>query len=151
VLSVFGLVSQKHLEDLAAAVLGHDIPTLLKAIADFDETGKDLARVLVDLVTHLRHVLVEAYSPDAGLLNDLPDGQAAVIRDQAGSVEPSRVSVMLEDLIAAAERLKVSLSKRTLLESSLISAARTPHFATLDEIWKELEVLKGGTVDEKKK
>jgi DNA polymerase-3 subunit gamma/tau len=95
VLSVFGLVSQKHLEELAAAVLGHDIPSLLAAIADFDETGKDLERVLVDLVTHLRHVLVEAYSPDAGLLNDLPDGQAAVIREQARRVDPSRVSAML--------------------------------------------------------
>lgn len=153
VLAVFGLVSQKHLEALARSVLEHDIPGLLRAIADFDETGKDLERVLIDLVTHLRHVLVEAYSPDTGLLNDLPDGQAAVIREQSRLVDPSRVSALLEDLIAAAERLKFSLSKRTLLESSLIAAARTVHFATLDEVWKELRSLQGGETgaEEKKK
>jgi DNA polymerase-3 subunit gamma/tau len=144
VLSVFGLVSQKHLENLSRSVLEHDIPGLLAAIADFDETGKDLERVLIDLVTHLRHVLVQAYSPDGGLLNDLPDTQAAVIREQAHLVDPSRVSALLDTLIGAAERLKFSLSKRTLLESSLIAAARTAHFATLDEVWKELAVLKEG-------
>jgi len=154
VLSVFGLVSQKHLEDLAGSILEHDIPGLLQAIADFDETGKDLERVLVDLVTHLRHVLVQAYSPDGGLLEELPDSQAKVIGEQARLVEPSRVSALLEQLVQAAERLKFSLSKRTLLETSLISAARTAHFATLDEVWKQIDRLKAGVpeeADEKKK
>lgn len=148
VLSVFGLVSQKHLEQLAGAVLEHDIPTLLKSIEDFDETGKDLERVLTDLVTHMRHVLVQAYSPDGELLDELPDSQAAVIREQAHLVDPSRVSSLLETLIQAAERLKFSLSKRTLLETSLISAARTAHFATLDEVWKQIDRLKQGVADE---
>ncbi len=153
VLAVFGLVSQRRLEELARSVLQHDIPGLLDAIAEFDETGKDLERVLLDLVTHLRHVMVQAYSPDGGLLEDLPDSQADVIREQARLVDASRVSDLLDALIEASERLKFSLSKRTLLESSLISAARTAHFATLDEVWKQLEVLKegSGAASEKKK
>lgn len=155
VLAVFGLVSQKHLESLAAAILQHNIPGILQAIAEFDETGKDLERVLVDLVIHMRHVLVQAYSPEGGLLDELPDIQAEVIREQAHFVDPSRVSALLEKLIAAAEQLKYSLSKRTLLETALISAARTAHFATLDEVWKQVDGLKAGVddspPDEKKK
>nr|MDA3872760.1 hypothetical protein [Kiritimatiellia bacterium] len=155
VLAVFGLVSQKHLESLAAAILQHNIPGILEAIAEFDETGKDLERVLVDLVIHMRHVLVQAYSPEGGLLDELPDIQSEVIREQAHYVDPSRVSALLEKLIAAAEQLKYSLSKRTLLETSLISAARTAHFATLDEVWKQVDRLKSGEAespaDEKKK
>jgi len=151
VLAVFGLVSQRRLEELARSVLEHDIPGLLGAIAEFDETGKDLERVLLDLVTHLRHVLVQAYSPKGGLLEDLPDSQADVIREQAHLVDASRVSDLLDSLIEASERLKFSLSKRTLLESSLISAARTAHFATLDEVWKQLEALKEGGEPESEK
>ncbi len=157
VLSVFGLVSQKHLEQLAAAVLTHDIPSMLQAIASFDETGKDLERVLNDLVEHLRHVLVQAYSPKGGFLDELPDSQAAVIREQGRLVDPSRVSSLLEKLIEASERLKFSLSKRTLLETSLIAAARTAHFATIDEVIRQIERLEAGlppeaaTADEKKK
>ncbi|MEX2382948.1 MAG: hypothetical protein WD490_11220, partial [Opitutales bacterium] len=51
---------------------------------------------------------------------------------------------LLEKLISAAEQLKYSLSKRTLLETALISAARTAHFATLDEVWKQVDRLKSG-------
>lgn len=154
VLSVFGLVSQKHLEQLAASILQHDVAGILHAISEFDQTGKDLERVMLDLVIHLRHVLVQAYSPDGDLLKELPDLQAAVIREQATWVDPSRVSALMEKLIAATEQLKYTLSKRTLLETSLISAARTAHFATLDEVWKQVERLKTGLPeagDEKKK
>ena len=103
---------------------------------------------------HLRHVLVQAYSPGGDLLKELPDVQAAVIREQAEWVDASRVSALMEKLIAATEQLKYTLSKRTLLETSLISAARTAHFATLDEVWKQVERLKAGLpegADEKKK
>jgi DNA polymerase III subunit gamma/tau len=154
VLAVFGLVSQKHLEQLAAAILQHDVAGILQSIAEFDQTGKDLERVLLDLVIHLRHVLVQAYSPGGDLLKELPDVQAAVIREQAEWVDASRVSALMEKLIAATEQLKYTLSKRTLLETSLISAARTAHFATLDEVWKQVERLKAGLpegADEKKK
>ena len=152
VLSVFGLVSQRHLEGLAASVLDHDVPAILSAIASFDETGKDLDRVLTDLVTHLRNVLVESYSPDSGLLGDLPDTEAAVVREQAKRVDPSRVSELVEQLMTATERMRNSLSKRTLLETSLIAASRVARYATLDEVWKEVEKLSGGeVVTEKKK
>jgi DNA polymerase-3 subunit gamma/tau len=150
VLSVFGLVSQRNLEALAGAVLTHDVPAILNAIASFDETGKDLDRVLTDLVMHLRNVLVEAYSPGSGLLADLPDTEAAVVQEQAKRVDPSRVSDLVEHVMTALERMRHSLSKRTLLETSLIAASRTAKFATLDEVWKEVGKL-GGSMDAEKK
>lgn len=151
VLSVFGLVSQRKLEELAVAILDHEVPVILSSIADFDETGKDLDRVLNDLVVHMRNVLVEAYSPGSGLLNDLPDTEAAVIREQAKRVDASRVSDLIESLMTATERMRHSLSKRTCLETSLISASRTARFATLDEVWKEVEHLSADGSTEKKK
>ncbi len=151
VLSVFGLVSQRRLEDLSAAVLDHDVPALLDAIAEFDETGKDLDRVLTDLVIHMRNVLVEAYSPGSDLLNELPETEAAAVRDQAKRVDPSRVSGLVENLITATDRMRHSLSKRTLLETSLIAASRAARYATLDEVWREMEKLSGSSEGQKKK
>jgi DNA polymerase-3 subunit gamma/tau len=151
VLSVFGLVSQKHLEKLAASILQHDVAGILDSISEFDHTGKDLERVLLDLVIHLRHVMVQAYSPKGGLLKELPDIQATVIREQADFVDPSRVSALMEKLISASEQLKYSLSKRTLLETSLIAAARTAHFATLDEVWAQVNKLKSALPEDEKK
>jgi len=144
VLSVFGLVSRKNLEDLAGSVLTRDIPGLLNAIARFDETGKDLERVLIDLLEHLRNVLIEAYSPGNDLLRDLTDGQLEVVRRQAKTIDAARVSSLLDHLLEAEGRLKYSLSKRTLLETSLIRAARTAGQVTLDEVLRQIDVLKQG-------
>ena len=154
VLSVFGLVSQRNLEALAEAVLTHDIPGLLDAIATFDETGKDLERVLVDLLEHMRNVLIQAYSPKSELLKELTDSQLEVVRSQAAKTDPARVSNLLETLLDAESRLKHSLSKRTLLETSLIRAARDAYHVTLDEVLRQIEALKAGlpeAADEKKK
>ncbi|MCC5848427.1 MAG: DNA polymerase III subunit gamma/tau [Verrucomicrobia bacterium] len=158
VLSVFGLVSQRNLEALAEAVLTHDIPGLLDAIATFDQTGKDLERVLVDLLEHMRNVLIHAYSPKSDLLKELTDSQAAVVQAQAAKTDPARVSNLLETLLEAESRLKHSLSKRTLLETSLIRAARDAYHVTLDEVLQQIEALKEGLPalpdsesDEKKK
>ncbi|MCC5843922.1 MAG: DNA polymerase III subunit gamma/tau [Verrucomicrobia bacterium] len=144
VLSVFGLVSQRNLEDLAGAILTHDIQGLLNAIARFDETGKDLERVLVDLLEHLRNVLIQAYSPENELLKELTDSQLEVVRKQAAQVDPARVSNLLDTLLEAESRLKYSLSKRTLLETSLIRAARAAQHVTLDEVLRQVQALKAG-------
>lgn len=144
VLSVFGLVSQRNLEDLAQAILTHDIQGLLNAIARFDETGKDLERVLVDLLEHLRNVLIQAYSPENELLKELTDSQLEVVRKQAAQVDPARVSNLLDTLLEAESRLKFSLSKRTLLETSLIRAARAVQHVTLDEVLRQVQALKAG-------
>ena len=151
VLSVFGLVSQRHLEDLAAAILSRNIPALLDAIARFDETGKDLERVLLDLLEHLRNVLIQAYAPDSDLLRDLTDGQLDVVKRQAREVDPARVSSLLDHLLEAESRLKYSLSKRTLLETTLIRAARTAGQVTIDEVLQQLQDLKTGLPEPEKK
>lgn len=156
VLSVFGLVSQQTLENLASAVFTHDIPGVLNAVARFDETGKDLERVLIDLLEHTRNVLIHAYSPENELLNDLTDSQLEVVRRQSSLLDPSRFSALLDILIEVESRLRHSLSKRTLLETGLIRAARAAKHVTLDEVLRQVEALKAGLPaatppDEKKK
>lgn len=152
VLSVFGLVSQQHIEALAGAVLQGDVGEILAAIDAFDQTGKDLERVLLDLLQHLRNILVVAYAQDNSVLSDLTEGQRAVIEEQVRLVSPARVSELLEVLIEAESRVKFSLSKRTMLETSLIKAARTSQYATLDEVLQQIDELKSAVpASEKKK
>ena len=65
VLSVFGLVARHTLDELAVAVLKGNIVAAIKLVAEMDEGGKDIQRVILELLEHFRNVLVCLYAGEA--------------------------------------------------------------------------------------
>ncbi len=61
VLAVFGLVSRKSLETLAAAVLTGNMGEILRLVDMFDSAGKDMRRLVVELMEHFRNLLIYHY------------------------------------------------------------------------------------------
>jgi DNA polymerase-3 subunit gamma/tau len=142
VLGVFGLVSHAHIHGLAAAIVDNHVPALLEHVARFDETGKDLFRVLVDLLEHLRNVLVFAYSRNETYLPDLSDAQIEEVKELAARVEPRRLVRVVELLMEAEQSMRSTLSKRTVMEMALIRSGRAAENVTLDEVLRQLHALR---------
>ena len=59
VLSVFGLVSREKLEALAEGVLKGDIKRLIGLVHELDDAGKDLQRLLIELIALARQLILE--------------------------------------------------------------------------------------------
>ncbi len=140
VLSVFGLVSWKSLEQLVEALLTGDLPGILRLVAELDEAGKDLQRLTAELLEYLRNLLVMAHAADVLGERELADAQLVTLRRQATLAPPGRLSKVVEVLIEAQGQIRYALARRTVLEVALIRAARTVRVATLDEV---LQVLAG--------
>ena len=151
VLSVFGLVSHVAIAELGMAVLKGDVPNIIERVGEFDQTGKDLQRLLFDLLDHFRNVLVYQYTQQADQLPDITGSQLDAIKAQAEISEPGRVSRVLDILIQSESRLRHALSRRTLLEMALIRSARAAVHASIDEIIVELDQLKQGLPESEKK
>ena len=151
VLSVFGLVSHVAIADLGMAVLKGDVPNIIECVGQFDQTGKDLQRLLFDLLDHFRNVLVYVYTQKADQLPDITGSQLDAIKAQAEMTEAGRVSRVLDILIQSESRLRHALSRRTLLEMALIRSARAAVHASIDEIIVELDQLKQGLPESEKK
>ena len=62
VLSVFGLVSKQIIDDLIESILQSDITKIIDIINDLDNGGKDLQRVVVELIESFRNILIFCYS-----------------------------------------------------------------------------------------
>src|SRR5215475_13271667 len=62
VLAMFGLTAQSQLLELARAVLAGQIETALRLLNDLVTHGKDLGRLLSDLLHHFRNLLICAIS-----------------------------------------------------------------------------------------
>jgi DNA polymerase-3 subunit gamma/tau len=146
VLSVFGLISRAQLEGLTDAILDGNIPAIIEAIAGIDASGKDMQRVVLELLDQFRNLLIVMHAGNRVADFDLPETQIDTLKKQAAKSSDGRLLRIIELLIDADSRMRYALSKRTMLETALIRASRAATVATIDELMKQVALLKGLSV-----
>ncbi len=142
VLAVFGLVSRGALEELAGSILAGDVRAIVRVIHELDERGKDLRRLLLELLEHFRNLLVCMHVDDAGAVElDLTEAQIQTLKEQATSTNMDRILRVTSILTETDDRMKFALSRRTLLETALIRCARAATVVTLEQILRKVNDL----------
>ncbi len=144
VLSVFGLVSRKVLDQLMEAVLKGEIPILISTLGHLDEAGKDMARLVVEFLEQIRNLLVTICAGDGNAVGDLLPEQAERLRELAKLTDAERLLRMAEILMQAEDRIRFALSRRILVETALIRCARASAVVSIDELIARLGGLMGG-------
>lgn len=142
VLSVFGLVSRRSLEAIAAAILKGDMSAILKLIDAFDSAGKDMRRLTVELMEHFRNLLVYLYVGDNMSNLDATPEQIKTLAEQAEYTQADRIIQIADQLADMEGRLRFALSVRTLMEMTLMRCARIANSVSLDEILKRLQAIR---------
>ena len=142
VLAVFGLVSRKSLETLAAAVLTGDMGEILKLVDMFDSAGKDMRRLTVELMEHFRNLLIYQYVGENMANLDATPEQIRVLAAQAALADSTRVLQIADQLGEMEGRLRYALSVRTLIEMSLVRCARLSRAVSLEEVLKRLNAIR---------
>jgi DNA polymerase-3 subunit gamma/tau len=142
VLQVFGLVAHDKLSGLTNALIDGDANTALRIVSELNEAGKDLARLLADVLDHFRNLLVVTLGAEAGALVDATDTELALLKAQAGRIDSDAVLRMIDALASAEGRMKSALSKRVFLEIALVRAIKTRQMIGIDGVLKKLNELK---------
>jgi DNA polymerase-3 subunit gamma/tau len=147
-LGVFGLVSRSALETLSGAILKGDTATILESIEKFDSAGKNMRRLVGELIQHFRNlVVVKALGPNSKSLEATGE-QIKTLVAQAEGVDPGRIFRVCDQLAEMEDKLRYVLSVRTLIEMSLIRASRIASTATIEELMKAVRQLReGGEAD----
>lgn len=141
VLAVFGLVSREALEALAGHILCGEMGDMLRQVANFDSAGKDLRRLVAELLDHFRNLLVYQHVGETESL-DATAEQLQTLAAQAAAADSSRVLRVAELLAESEGRLRHALNVRTLLETALIRCARASTTATVDEVIRRLNAIR---------
>jgi len=144
VLTVFGLVSRGTLENLAQNVLSGDIRGVISIVGELDTAGKDLQRVVIELMAHFRNLMICLNVDDPGSNIDLTADQISSLTAQAKLSNTGRLLRIVEVLTETESRMRYALSRRTLLETSLIRCARAATVITLEEILAKISALASG-------
>ena len=144
VLNVFGFTAHQTVTTLCDHLLGGEASAALAVVHEQAEGGKDLARLLADLIAHFRNLLVAKADP-SGLADELSEEQVAGLTAQAARVAMDRLLDLIEQFAAAEGRMKWAPNKKMHIEIAVIRAIQTLHQATLTEVLDTLTALRGGT------
>ena len=143
-LGVFGLVSRAALESLAGAILKGDVKTILQSVETFDSAGKNMRRLAGELLKHFRNLVVlQALGPEAKSLEATAE-QIRVLSEQCRGLDAGRVFRVCDQIAEMEDKLRHTLSVRTLIEMSLIRASRIATTATIEELMRAVRALKEG-------
>jgi DNA polymerase III subunit gamma/tau len=144
VLSMFGLTAQSNLLELARAILSGEVQTALQQLNDLAKNGKDLSRLLSDLLNHFRNLLI--FQVSRGDLNMLEVSEAEVVslREQSRMADSGAMTRIMEVFTDAELRLRDAVSKKILIEVALLKAIEARNAVSLDAVLKRLQDLRDG-------
>ena len=133
VLEIFGFNSTESISELAGQILRRDNATALEAVHQHAEAGKDLSKLLGDLIGHFRNVLVLKVDPDSHS-SEIPPEVLDAVREQASLIDTQRL-LRLIDLFAETDgRMKWAPNKKLHLEIGVIKAIQCLGESTIDDV-----------------
>ena len=127
VLTVFGFTAAETVEALGAKIFAQDAPAALALVAEQAANGKDLSRLMADMIAHLRDLLVRSVQPG---------GAAPAPRE--------RLLALLDHFSEVEGRLRWASDKRLYFDVAVIKAVHLLGEATLDEVIDTLVAIGGG-------
>ena len=143
VLNVFGFTSEQTVSHLTGRVLRSETPEAIDLLHEQCEAGKDMMRLMADLIAYLRDLLVFKAKPDA-LDEDVdPDVQKSLAA-HAELISTDRLLELIDQFAAAEGRMKWAPNKKLHFEVAIIKAIQSLGQATLDEVIEKLGELRDG-------
>jgi len=140
VLSIFGFASAEEVAALGGHILGGDAAAALDLIGAQAESGKDLGRLLADLVAMTRDLLVAEVTG-----REQSGRRGEMLAPLRGKFTPRKLTELLEVFSAAEAGLRFSPDKKLPLEIAVIKGIQLLHTADLDEVLDTLAGLGAGS------
>src|SRR5258708_3290208 len=140
VLEIFGLTSELVVADLARSIVDANAPAALRIIHDQAEAGKDLSRILGDLIGFLRHLLIYQ-ATSASVQEELSELGRKIVSELSRSVKPAELLRLIEIFSEAEPGLKWTSNKKLHLEIATIRAIQSLREVGIDRILEALENL----------
>lgn len=142
VLTMFGLTAQGQILELSRAVLAGEIHTALHQLNDLAQKGKDLGRLLSDLLSHFRNLILFQVSKGDLNLMEVSEAEAGSLKEQSALATTEALTRILEVLADAELRLRDAASKKILLEVTLLRAIEARNAVSIDAVLKQLNALR---------
>ncbi len=144
VLSMFGLAAQGQILALADAVLKGEAEKIVRELNELTRHGKDLGRLLSDILAHMRNLLVYKVSRGDLSLLEVSETERACLMEQAEQVTEDTLTRIMELLTESERPLREASSKKIFLEVALLKAIQARNAVSIDTLLKQLQQMRKG-------
>jgi DNA polymerase-3 subunit gamma/tau len=144
VLSVFGFTGEQTIAAFSEKILRGETAEALGLLDEQAAAGKEMMKLMSDLIAHLRDLLVFKVKPDALAEEAAPEVQSS-LGAEAALIETDRLLDLIEQFAAAEGRMKWAPNKKLHFEVAVIKAIQTLGQVTLTEVIDNLTALRSGT------
>jgi len=141
VLNVFGFTSEQTVSNLTGRILRGETPEAIDLLHEQCEAGKDMMRLMADLIAYLRDLLVFKAKPDAVNEDVDPEVQQS-LATHAELISTDRLLELIDQFATAEGRMKWAPNKKLHFEVAIIKAIQSLGQATLDEVIEKLGELR---------
>src|SRR3989449_5673444 len=149
VLNVFGFTSEQTVADFTDRILRGATAEAIELLHEQCENGKDMMKLMSDLISYLRDLLVFKVKPEA-LADDANPELQKSLETESAVIETDRLLELIDQFAAAEGRMKWAPNKKLHFEVAVIKAIQSLGQATLDEVIEKLGELRNGkTVSQK--
>jgi len=138
VLEIFGFTAMETVATLAGCLLTSDTVGALRVVHEQSEGGKDLGRLLSDLIQHVRTVLVYQADPEAAL-EELSPEVSQMVADQAVQGRTDQLLRIVDGLAEVDARMRWATNKRLHFELGVIQAVQQFNEVSLDDVIQALD------------
>ncbi len=143
VLSMFGLTARSQVVALAGAVLSGEAEIALRELNALAKHGKDLGRLLSDLLNHFRNLLIYQVSKGDLKLLEVSETEGTGLKEQSAAVTGEALTRIMEVLTDAEGRLRDAASKKIFIEVTLLKAIQARNAVSIDSVLKQLQQMRG--------
>jgi DNA polymerase-3 subunit gamma/tau len=144
VLEVFGLTSEHVVTNLTRSILTQKAAEALSIVHQQAEAGKDLSKLLGDLLTFFRNLLIYKIDP-LSLHEEIGDQSRTALDELASTVDIQRLLRLIDEISEVESTIKWASNKKLHLEISLIRAIQTLSEVGLDTVIDALTSLRSGS------
>jgi DNA polymerase-3 subunit gamma/tau len=147
VLSMFGLAARSQILALAGTVIAGDTAGTLQELDELTRHGKDLGRLLSDLLNHFRNLLIFQVAKGDLRLLEVSEAEAGALREQSAQLDAEAVGRIMEVLAEGEGRLRDATSRKILIEVTLLRAIQARSAVSVEVLLKRLNELRGETAE----
>ena len=126
VLQLLGAVDEESLLRLCDMIVDRDTAGALVLVEDLAEQGQDLGRLVVDLLEHLRHLLLVQHMGRVPESLPVTEETKELLRQQANQLPEPTVVLLIDLLAVAVEDMRQGADPRLPLELAIVKVTR-PH------------------------
>ncbi len=145
VLELLGTVEEEALFRLCDLVIDRDTAGALTYVEELSERGHDLGRLVLDLIEHLRQVMLAQHLGDAPEAAVTSEEAHERLRAQANQLGEATVLRLIDLLAVAVDDMRQGGDPRLPLELALVKVTRPASDLSRESIAFRLERLEQGT------